>query len=92
MKKIDFRTITVKDINGNPQERKLEYKEFADYMYFNAKKIDHIEIAREINKTGIIECDAEKAVIIKQYTDEYFKSFILESLNPVLDEVINSKK
>lgn len=92
MKKIDFRKITVKDINGDPQERELEYKEFADWMYFNAHKIDHLEIARDINRTGIIECDAEEAAIIKQYTDEFFKAFVLESLDLLLDEIINPKQ
>ena len=89
---IDFRKITVRDINGDPQERELEYKKFADYMYFSANAIDHLEIAREINKNGFMECDTEKASIIKQYSDQYFKAFVLESLNILLDEIINPKK
>ena len=92
MKKIDFRKIEVKNVEGNPQEFDLDYKSFANYMYFNAESVDHIEISREINKGGEIQCDAEKASAIKKYAEIYFKAFVLEALNPVLDEIINPKK
>lgn len=91
MKKIDFRKIEVKNIEGKKSNLDLS-KELGNVIYQKTADLGELELARNIYKNGEIEVNAEQAIILNRYIREGFLAFVQESVCPVLDEIINAKK
>lgn len=91
MKKIDFRKIELKNIEGKVTPYDIS-KELGNDIYNKTADIGELELARELYLKGDIEVDAIKAEILKKYVSEGYKAFVKECLIPVLDEIINAKK
>lgn len=91
MKKIDFRKIEVKNIEGKKSNLDLS-KELGNVIYQKTADLGELELARNIYKNGEIEVNAEQATILNRYIREGFLAFVQESVCPVLDEIINAKK
>lgn len=91
MKKIDFRKIEIKNIEGKKSTLDLS-KELGNVIYQKTADLGELELARNIYKNGEIEVDAGQATILNKYIREGFLTFVQESICPVLDEIINPKK
>ena len=89
---MNFKTINIKDIEGNSKETTFDYKGLADYIYNTSKSISGLELARELHKNGAIELEPEQAQIVRDSVKECFGAVVHEALFPVLDEIINQNK
>lgn len=89
--KIDFRKITVTDIEGNEKTFDVS-KELGNTIYKNTPDLGELDFAQEIYKQGEIEVDEEKAGIIRKYMESgQFLAFIKKSVYDKLDSINNQK-
>ena len=88
---MNFKTINIKDIEGNSTEIDFDYKGLADYIYNTSKSISSLELARELHKSGEVELDPKQALTVKSCVMECFGPVVHETLFPVLDEIINNQ-
>lgn len=63
---VDFKEIVITDVENKDCSVAISkslgkplFKEISNQMYFNAKDVDTLELAREINKNGVLECNTE---------------------------------
>jgi len=91
MKKIDFRKIEVKNIEGKKSTLDLS-KELGNAIYQKTADLGELELARSIYKDGEVEITAGQAAILNRYICESFLAFVQEAVCPILDWIINPKK
>ena len=82
MKKLNFKSVQVTDIDGTVKEMDLS-KEIGNIIFRTTKDLGELETAREIYQKGEIEVDDKTADMIKKYIDENFVAFAKEALNPL---------
>ena len=91
MKKIDFRKIEVKNIEGKNSTLDIS-KELGNAIYKNTPDLGELDFAQELYKKGEVDVDDNKAAIIRQYMDvAQFFAFVKTGVNKELDS-INAKK
>ena len=64
MKKVDFRQIPVKDIEGNIQQLDLS-KGLGNQLYMQGKNIVECELGRDIWHNGEVELNDQQVAIVK---------------------------
>ena len=85
--KIDFRKITVKDVDG--KEIILDIaKELGRGMYINALEDPEMHLGSEIHDNGEVEVNKARALILEKYIRENYRAFVKASLIPMLDDII----
>lgn len=92
MKKIDFRTVAVKKIDGSMEKVDMDYQGLANYIYNETKDLGELEMARRLYKTGSLELDSKSASALRVYVEQAFGAVVHEALFPVLDDIINNLK
>lgn len=85
MKKIDFRKVSVKNIDGEKKDVDVS-KELGNQIFQSTGDLGELELAREIYKHGEVEVDAAQRSALLGYVKKGFKAFIQEALCPVLEE------
>lgn len=97
MKKIDFSKIVVKDIEGNPY-RVQQGKEIVEYdfckplgntLFYTSKDIRLSEIGQKIYHHETVELTDEEIKAVREVINSAFVAFVLMSVNPQLDELLN---
>ena len=83
--KIDFRRITVEDIEGNPITIDVS-KELGNDMYLNAQDIAEADLGHDIYHNGEMELTDEQAAMVAKYVERGFKAFVKKSLLPMLEK------
>lgn len=68
MKKIDFRKIIVKDIEGKETSMDLSTK-IGNSIFNNTPDIGEYEFSKEIYMNGEVEITEERAAIVRKYMD-----------------------
>ena len=83
--KIDFRKITVSDIEGNPIELDVS-KELGNDMYFNTQDIAESDLGYDIYHNGEVELTDEQAKTVARFVEKGFKAFVKKALLPMLEK------
>ena len=83
-KKIDFRKIEVKTLDGTPQVLDMS-KELGNAIYAKTMDLGELELAREIYKNGEVEIDEVQAETLIRIIREHFLAFVQESICPKLE-------
>lgn len=68
--KINFGEIKLCDIDGKIVKETNFYKTIANITYLNAKNLDLVEIARKINKGGVVEIGEGQLKEIRQLIND----------------------
>jgi len=88
--KIDFKELAVKSIDDVDIVVDIS-KDLGNLIFKDTQDIGELELARSIYNSGEIDVDSNSASIIKKYIDIGFKAFVKETIDPVLDKIINNK-
>jgi hypothetical protein len=81
--KIDFRTIQVKDIEGNIVPFDIS-KVLGNTIYQKTTDLGELELAQQIYKNGEVELSTEQAERIKEYVKNYFAAIAQVAVNEAL--------
>lgn len=85
--KIDFRKITVQDVDGNKSTVDVS-KELGNIIYKNTPDLGELEFAQEIYKSGEVDIDEARAEIIRRYMDVgRFFAFVKAGINEELNSI-----
>lgn len=86
--KIDFRTIQVKDIEGNNSTFDIS-KMLGNAIYQKTADLGELELAQQIYKNGIVELSPEEAERIKEYVKSNFVAVVQVAVNEALSSINN---
>ncbi len=97
MKKIDFSKIVVKDIDGKPymvrQKNELVPYDFAkalgNSLFYTSQDIHLSELGQKIYHHEAVELTDEEIKAVREVINSAFVAFVLMSVNPQLDELLN---
>ncbi len=80
MKKIDFRKIRIKDVEGNDIPADIS-KQLGNQMYMQGQNIEECELGRDIYHNGEVELDEQQAKTVERFVSSY--SYIMRT--PILE-------
>lgn len=90
MKKIDFRKIIVKDIEGKETTMDIA-KVMGNTIYNNTPDLGELEFAQEIYKKGEVEVTEERAAMVRKYMDAgQFFAYVKVAVNEALDAALSA--
>lgn len=90
MKKIDFRKIIVKDIEGKETTMDIA-KVMGNTIYNNTPDLGELEFAQEIYKKGEVEVTEERAAMVRKYMDAgQFFAYVKVAVNGALDAALSA--
>ena len=91
MKKLNFKAVPTRDIEGNLEPRDIS-KELGNYIYRETSDLGELDLAQRIYKNGEIEATDEEIEIIRKYINSGYKAFVKKAfeemvsmLNKLLD-------
>ena len=76
MKKVDFRSIGIKNIEGQIETADVS-KQLGNQMYMQGQNIEECELGRDIYHKGIVELDGKKEDMVRRFVQPW--SYILRS-------------
>ena len=74
--RVDFRTIGVKNIEGNIETADVS-KQLGNVMYMQGQNIVECELGRDIYHNGVVELNSKQAEIVLRFVKPW--SYILRS-------------
>lgn len=86
--KIDFRTIQVKDIEGNNSTFDIS-KMLGNAIYQKTADLGELELAQQIYKNGLVELSPEEVERIKEYVKSNFVAVVQVAVNEALSSINN---
>lgn len=81
--RVDFRTIGVKNIEGNIETADVS-KQLGNLMYMQGQNIEECELGRDIYHNGVVELNSKQADIILRFVKPW--SYVLRS---AIEETLN---
>ena len=91
MKKLNFKAVPTRDIEGNLEPRDIS-KELGNFIYRETSDLGELDLAQRIYKNGEIEATDEEIEIIRKYINSGYKAFVKKAfeemvsmLNKLLD-------
>lgn len=90
MKKVDFRKIVVKDIEGNETAMDIA-KVMGNTIYNITPDLGELEFAQDIYKQGEVEVTEERAAMVRKYMDAgQFFAYVKVAVNGALDAALSA--
>lgn len=91
MKKLNFKAVPTRDIEGNLEPRDIS-KELGNYIYRETSDLGELDLAQRIYKDGEVEVNENEIEIIRKYINNGYKAFVKKAfeemvsmLNKLLD-------
>ena len=85
MKKLNFKTIPTRDIEGNLEPRDIS-KELGNFIYRETSDLGELDLAQRIYRDGEVEVTDEEIEIIKKYIDSAYKAFVKKAFEEMLND------
>ena len=85
MKKVDFRQIGVKNINGEIEKADVS-KQLGNVMYMNGQNIEECELGRAIYHDGEVELDDKQLGMVRRFIQPW--AFVIRS---AIEETMNKE-
>ena len=85
MKKVDFRQVGVKNINGEIEKADVS-KQLGNVMYMNGQNIEECELGRAIYHNGEVELTQQQEDMIRRFIKPW--AFIIRS---AIEETLNKE-
>jgi len=86
-KNINFKEITVMDIEGNKCQVDIS-KELGNMIYQKTVDLGELELAQKIYREGIVEINQDVAEMINKYVREGFVAFVQKAVNEEIGGII----
>lgn len=90
MKKVDFRKIVVKDIEGKETAMDIA-KVMGNTIYNNTPDLGELEFAQDIYKLGEVEVTEERAAMVRNMDVGQFFAYIKKAVNEALDMALKEE-
>lgn len=86
MKKLNFRAVPTRDIEGNLEPRDIS-KELGNYIYRETSDLGELDLAQRIYKDGEVEANESEIEIIRKYIDSGYKAFVKKAFEEMVSDV-----
>lgn len=83
MKKLNFKAVPCRDIEGNLEPRDIS-KELGNFIYRETSDLGELDLAQKIYKEGEIEVYDHEVEIIQKYIDLGYKAFVQKAFKEML--------
>lgn len=84
MKKLNFKAVPTRDIEGNLEPRDIS-KELGNYIYRETSDLGELDLAQRIYKDGEVEVNDAEIEIIKKHIDNAYKAFVKKAFEEMLN-------
>ena len=84
MKKLNFKAVPTRDIEGNLEPRDIS-KELGNFIYRETSDLGELDLAQRIYKDGEVEVNDDEIEIIKKYIDNAYKAFVKKAFEEMLN-------
>lgn len=85
MKKLNFKAVPTRDIEGNLEPRDIS-KELGNYIYRETSDLGELDLAQRIYKDGEVEANESEIEIIRKYIDSGYKAFVKKAFEEMLND------
>lgn len=86
MKKLNFKAVPCRDIEGNLEPRDIS-KELGNYIYRETSDLGELDLAQRIYKDGEVEANESEIEIIRKYIDSGYKAFVKKAFEEMVSDV-----
>lgn len=86
MKKLNFKAVPTRDIEGNLETRDIS-KELGNYIYRETSDLGELDLAQRIYKDGEVEANESEIEIIRKYIDSGYKAFVKKAFEEMVSDV-----
>lgn len=86
MKKLNFKAVPTRDIEGNLEPRDVS-KELGNYIYRETSDLGELDLAQRIYKDGEVEANESEIEIIRKYIDSGYKAFVKKAFEEMVSDV-----
>ena len=83
MKKLNFKAVPTRDIEGNLEPRDIS-KELGNFIYHGCAQRGELDLAQRIYKEGEIEASEEEIEIVRKYINGGYKAFVKKAFEEML--------
>lgn len=83
MKKLNFKVVPTRDIEGNLEPRDIS-KELGNYIYRETSDLGELDLAQRIYKEGEIEATDEEIEIVRKYINSGYKAFVKKAFEEMV--------
>ena len=83
MKKLNFKAVPTRDIEGNLEPRDIS-KELGNLIYRETSDLGELDLAQRIYKEGEIEASEEEIEIVRKYINGGYKAFVKKAFEEML--------
>ena len=85
IKTIDLSKLPIKQLDGTIIEHDFS-KDLAQSIFQNTQNVAEHSFSVDLYKNPVIELTEENKLIVKEYTEKYFKAFVQVAVNALIDE------
>lgn len=86
MKKLNFKAVPTRDIEGNLEPRDIS-KELGNYIYRETSDLGELDLAQRIYKDGEVEANESEIEIIRKHIDSGYKAFVKKAFEEMVSDV-----
>lgn len=86
MKKLNFKEVPTRDIEGNLEPRDIS-KELGNFIYRETSDLGELDLAQRIYKGGEIEASEEEIEIVRKYINGGYKAFVKKAFEEMVSDV-----
>ena len=86
MKKLNFKAVPCRDIEGNLEPRDIS-KELGNFIYRETSDLGELDLAQRIYKEGEIEATDEEVEVIRKYINSGYKAFVKKAFEEMVSDV-----
>lgn len=86
MKKLNFKSVPTRDIEGNLEPRDIS-KELGNFIYRETSDLGELDLAQRIYKEGEIEASEEEIEIVRKYINGGYKAFVKKAFEEMISGV-----
>lgn len=86
MKKLNFKAVPCRDIEGNLEPRDIS-KELGNFIYRETSDLGELDLAQRIYKGGEIEASEEEIEIVRKYINGGYKAFVKKAFEEMVSDI-----
>lgn len=86
MKKLNFKEVPTRDIEGNLEPRDIS-KELGNFIYRETSDLGELDLAQRIYKNGEIEANESEIEIIRKYMNSGYKAFVKKAFEEMISDI-----
>jgi len=84
-KKVDLSKLPIRELDGTIIEHDFS-KELAQAIFANTQSVSEHAFSVDLFKNPTVELTDENKLLIKEYTEKYFKAFVQVAINELIGE------